>query len=159
MTIPEWRLTVDGYETMWQANHLGHFLLTELLIPLIKKSTYPGRIVILSSDLHFLGDSVETSVVTNKKKFGTYRTYGRSKLANAMTAGTLAEKLEGTGIIVNSCHPGVVKTNLQRDSLMTSGPLSKLRDWFLMPEEDGGNQALYLALSPEVKNITGQYFV
>ena len=159
MTIPEWRVTVDGYEIMWQSNHLGHLLLTELLIPLIKKSTYLGRIVMLSSEMQLYGDTVETSVVTDKKKFGTYRTYGRTKLANAMTTATLAEKLQGTGITVNCCHPGAVKTNLQRDSWMISGPFSKLRDWFFIPEEDGGNQALYLALSPEVKNVTGQYFM
>ncbi|KAE9552556.1 hypothetical protein FO519_004253 [Halicephalobus sp. NKZ332] len=159
MTIPKWTLTVDGYEIMWQSNHLGHLLLTELLLPLIKKSTYPGRIVMLSSEMQLYGDSVENKVVTDEKKFGTYRTYSRTKLANAMTARTIAEKLKGTDVIANSCHPGAVQTNLQRDSFLSSGPLSKIRNWFFIPEEDGGNQALYLALSPEVKNVTGQYFM
>ena len=159
MAIPKWSVTVDGNETMWQANHLGHLLLTELLIPLIKKSTYPGRIVMLSSELQLYGDSVETSVVTDKRKFGTYRTYGRTKLANAMTAATLAEKLQGTGIIVNSCHPGVVRTNMQKSSIFNRIPFSLFQKWLFLSEEDGGNQSLYLALSPEVQNVTGQYFL
>uniref|UniRef100_A0A915E391 Uncharacterized protein n=1 Tax=Ditylenchus dipsaci TaxID=166011 RepID=A0A915E391_9BILA len=109
--------TVDGYEMTWQSNHLGHLLLTELLLPSLVRSESGGRIVVLSSDLHLYADTVDSDICNSEEHFKKLsQTYFRTKLANAMTTVALANKFASQSgyqrLTINSCHPGVVSTSL-----------------------------------------------
>lgn len=98
-------LTKDGFEMQLGTNHLGHFLLTNLLLDLLKAAT-PSRVVVVSSILHRIGQ-INTNDLNSEKSYSKWFVYGQSKLANILFAQELAHRLEGTGITVNSLHPGV----------------------------------------------------
>lgn len=118
MMCPEWK-TEDGFDMQLGTNHLGHFLFTELITPLLMKSASSGfdtRIVIVSSIAHFKGRIYWRDLHFEKKnhKYDRINAYTQSKLANIMHARELASRLEGTGITVVSLHPGVIDTDLHR---------------------------------------------
>jgi NAD(P)-dependent dehydrogenase (short-subunit alcohol dehydrogenase family) len=96
--------TKDGFEMQIGVNHLGHFLLTNLLLDLLKMSS-PSRIVVVSSSLHKTG-KINKEDLMSEKSYGRWSAYGQSKLANVLFAKELAKKLDGTGVTVNSLHPG-----------------------------------------------------
>ena len=100
--------TSDGYEMQFGVNHLGHFLLTNLLLDLIKAAS-PSRIVIVSSEAHKFGE-IKRDDLMSDKSYSKYKAYGQSKLANILFGRELAKKLEGTNVTVNSCHPGEIKS-------------------------------------------------
>lgn len=109
---PEVR-TEDGFEMNMGVNHLGHFLLTNLLLDLLKKSA-PSRVVVIASEAHRMG-SINREDFNSEKSFpGTWMGYCNSKLANVIFARELSKKLQGTGVIVNSCCPGPVETDVNR---------------------------------------------
>ena len=110
---PEAR-TDDGFEMNMGVNHLGHFLLTNLLLDLLKKSQ-PSRVVVVSSDLHRIGTINKEDLNSEKKFPGVWLGYSNSKLANVLFASELAKKLEGTGVVVNSCCPGPVQTDVNKN--------------------------------------------
>jgi NAD(P)-dependent dehydrogenase (short-subunit alcohol dehydrogenase family) len=111
----ERRLTVDGFEEMFGVNHLGHFLLTNLLLDRLKESA-PSRIVVVSSVVHRLSPrGLRFDDLQSERDFSMFRTYGRSKLANAMHAMELARRLEGTGVTVNCLHPGTIRSGFGGD--------------------------------------------
>uniref|UniRef100_A0A915PJG7 Uncharacterized protein n=1 Tax=Setaria digitata TaxID=48799 RepID=A0A915PJG7_9BILA len=120
MFYPKFELTEDGHELTWQTNYLGHFLLTELLLPLIKKSSN-GRIINVSSSLHKAADNVDISVVNDKKHFNKSMPYSRSKLAQVMHARELTKRLRTmdpqNAVTINAVHPGVCFTELMRTVL------------------------------------------
>ncbi|KAM3716655.1 Retinol dehydrogenase [Dirofilaria immitis] len=165
MFYPKFELTKDGYEMTWQTNYLGHFLLTELLLPLIKKSPN-GRIINVSSSLHKMADSVDISVVNDKKYFNKSMPYSRSKIAQIMHARELAKRLRmmdpGSTVTVNSVHPGVCFTELMRYTIFSQKYILKIMSpllWFFMKtEKDGAQTTLYVALSKNTKAISGRYF-
>lgn len=105
-------LTKDGYELQFGVNHLGHFLLTNLLLETLKKSA-PSRIVVVTSSIYLFG-SINKADLNSEKAYSKVGAYAQSKLANLLFTKELAAKLEGTNVIVNCCHPGVVKTELGR---------------------------------------------
>eukprot|EP00058_Branchiostoma_floridae_P014549 XP_002600037.1 hypothetical protein BRAFLDRAFT_221193 [Branchiostoma floridae] len=112
MYCPPWK-TADGFEMQFGTNHLGHFLLTNLLLDKIKASA-PSRIVVVSSIAHESGRMYFDDLnLTNN--YGPNRAYCQSKLANVLFANELARRLEGTDVIVSSLHPGVIETELQRN--------------------------------------------
>ncbi|VDN27853.1 unnamed protein product [Gongylonema pulchrum] len=126
MFYPKFELTKDGHEMTWQTNYLGHFLLTELLLPLLKKSPN-ARIINVSSSLHKRADNVDASVVDNKAYFNRSQPYSRSKLAQIMHARELTRRLrladpEGT-VTINVVHPGVCFTELMRYTIFNSAPI------------------------------------
>ncbi|VDP14689.1 unnamed protein product [Onchocerca flexuosa] len=165
MFYPKFELTEDGYEMTWQTNYLGHFLLTELLLPLIKKSPN-GRIVNVSSALHKLADNVDISIVNDEKYFNKTMPYSRSKLAQIMHARELTKRLRttdpGTAVTINAVHPGVCFTDLMRYSIFSQKYIKKIITpflWFFMKtEKDGAQTTLYVALSRYVEAISGRYF-
>lgn len=106
-------LTRDGFEMQIGTNHMGHFLLTNLLLDLLKQSS-PSRIVILSSMFHWYG-RINKEDLNSEKSYWRWAAYGQSKVANILFARELAKKLAGTGVTANSVHPGAVKTGLTRD--------------------------------------------
>jgi NAD(P)-dependent dehydrogenase (short-subunit alcohol dehydrogenase family) len=105
-------MTKDGFEAQIGTNHMGHFLLTNLLLDLLKQSS-PSRIVVLSSLFHWYG-RINKEDLNSEKSYWKWLAYGQSKLANILFTRELARRLEGTGVTVNSCHPGAVNTELTK---------------------------------------------
>ena len=113
--FPPYTLTKDGFELQFGVNHLGHFLLTALLLDRIK-ATPNSRIVIVSSLGHYSG-YLDFEDMMWEKKYHWHLSYFRSKLANVMFASELSRRLAGTGVTVYSLHPGAIKTELARHIL------------------------------------------
>ncbi|XP_041043427.1 retinol dehydrogenase 14a [Carcharodon carcharias] len=151
--------TEDGFEMQFGVNHLGHFLLTNLLLDLLKRSA-PSRIVVVSSKLYKYGE-INFDDLNSEKSYNKSFGYSRSKLANILFTHELAKQLEGTGVTANVLHPGIVRTNLGRhiNIPLLGLPVFKMVSWaFFKTPEQGAQTSLYLATSPEVKEVSGKYF-
>ncbi|WP_437708358.1 SDR family oxidoreductase [Sorangium sp. So ce448] len=146
--------TEDGIEATFGVNHVGTWLLTQDLLPLLKKSA-PSRVVVLSSKLHYRGRMDWEDLQFERRKYGTTAAYSQSKLANVLFTKALARRLEGTGVTVNAVHPGVVRTDLMRDYPKL---LTKLFNLFLLTAEQGAECSLHVATAPELAGVTGEYF-
>ncbi|XP_003971836.2 retinol dehydrogenase 14b [Takifugu rubripes] len=151
--------TEDGFEMQFGVNHLGHFLLTHLLLDLLKASS-PSRIVVVSSKLYKYGD-INFDDLNSEKSYDKAFCYSQSKLANLLFTLELARQLEGTGVTVNALTPGIVRTRLGRHVQMPflAKPLFHLASlvFFKSPLE-GAQTPLYLACSPEVEGVSGKCF-
>jgi retinol dehydrogenase 14 len=147
--------TVDGLEATFATNHLGTFLLTNLLLDVLKASA-PARIVNVSSDAHF-GAKVNFEDLQGEKKFSGWRAYGQSKLAMILFTHELAKRLEGTGVTVNSAHPGVVRTNFANNNGLVTFGFRLLRPFFISPQT-AAKRILYVATSPDLDRVSGKYF-
>ena len=141
-------VTEDGLETTFQVNYLAPFLLTNLLLDLLLAGA-PSRVVVVSSAVHQRAP-VDLDDLQGERRYDGYSAYGLSKLGNLLFTYELAERLRGSGVTVNSLHPGAVATKLLRAGFRSSGGLSP---------RDGAQTAVYLAASPEVEGVTGKYFV
>lgn len=141
-------LTEDGFELTFQVNHLAHFLLTHLLLELLKNSA-PSRIINVSSMAH-ANAKLDFGNLQGEKKYGAYGAYARSKLANILFTYELAERLHGTGVTANALHPGVIATKLLRSGFGGFGGSSAKK---------GAESIVYLATSPKGDTVTGKYFV
>lgn len=146
MYANERRLTDDGYEMSWQVNHLAPYLLTILLLDLLKNSS-PARIVNVASMTHAYA-KLDYENLQGEKEFKGTRAYSLAKLGNVMATFHLAEKLAGSGVTVNCLHPGVVDTKLLKMSYNIEG----------VSVEAGARTSVYLASSPEVDGVTGKYY-
>jgi len=149
------QLSVDGIEMNFAVNHFAPFLLTNLLIDILKKSA-PSRIVNVSSGVHKMASMDFDDLHGENKKYGAFKNYGVSKLAITLFTYELSRKLEGTGVTVNAVHPGVVRSSLGRDLPTISRRFQKT---FFKSPRKGAATSIYLATSPEVEGITGKYFV
>ncbi len=152
--------TKDGFETTFGVNHLAYFLLTELLLDLLKASA-PSRIISVSSTAH-VGGKMNFDDLQGEQNYGGARAYGQSKLANVLFTYELARRLEGTGVTANTLHPGVVRTGFGKNNGGVVGPIFAIaqtvaRPFFISPEQ-GAATTIYLASSPEVEGVTGKYF-
>jgi len=152
----KWTGTTEGLEAQFGVNHIGHFLLTNLLLGCLKASA-PSRVVVVSSIMHHHGE-IEFDDIDLKDTYSMLGAYGRSKFANVLFSNELARRLEGTGVTCNSLHPGVVNTAITRDVPFYYKPFVKLGGLFLMNPEKGAATSLYLATSPEVEGISGKFF-
>jgi len=141
--------TVDGFETTFAVNYLAPFLLTNLLLDLLKSSA-PSRVVSVSSAAHF-GGHIDVAAVEKKQTPTGWGAYSTSKLALVMFTYELARRLQGTGVTANCLHPGGVATNMWRI------PPALMRP-FLKSAKEGAETAIYLASAPEVEGVTGKYF-
>ena len=150
---PHRELTPDGLERTFEVNYLSGFLLTHLLLDLLKKSA-PSRIVNVSSSAH-LGGTIHFDDLQGEQRYGGFGAYGQSKLAQILFTQELARRLQGTGVTVNACHPGVIRTNLGMGG--TSAVVRFVRMFFKSPEK-GAQTPIYLSVSPEVAGVTGKYF-
>ena len=152
------RETEDGFEMQFGVNHLGHFLLTNRLLPLLKTSA-PSRIIIVSSCMYKRG-RIHFDDINLEKHYTPMRAYAQSKLANVLFAFELAEKLSGTGVTVNCVDPGIVATNIIVNRETGFGTFaSHLQELIFMPPEKGAQTAVYLASSPEVEGASGGLFL
>ncbi|BES93584.1 retinol dehydrogenase [Nesidiocoris tenuis] len=156
-------LTVDGYEMQFATNHLGHFLLTLLLLPTILASA-PARIVNVSSKLHLWARSMYFDDINlANKSYSPVLGYGRSKLANILFTKELAERLKGTGVTAYSLHPGVVSTELSRhvDTAFIPGArwfYDKMGWIFRKTPVQGAQTTLHCALDEKAGNESGLYY-
>jgi NAD(P)-dependent dehydrogenase (short-subunit alcohol dehydrogenase family) len=149
----ERKLSRDGIELTFAVNHLAPFLLTKLLLDTIKASA-PARIVNVASDAH-RGGVINFDDIEGKQNFGGWKAYSQSKLANILFTRHLATMLRGSGVTVNCLHPGVVATNFFN---LIPAPLRFLAKFFMLTPEKGAETTIYLASSPEVENVSGEYF-
>ena len=150
-------LTVDGIEATFAVNHLGYFLLTNLLADLLVKSA-PSRVVVVASLGHRRG-TIDFEDLGYEKGYAIFAAYARSKLANVLFTNELSRRLSGKGVTANSLHPGTVATNIWSGAPTWAKPLITLlaRPFFISAEK-GGQTLTHLAASPEVEGVTGKYF-
>ena len=155
MALPA-RKTADGFEMQFGTNHLGHFALTGLLLPILK-ATSNARVVTVSSGVHVSGD-IHFDDLQWEKKYDRWGAYAQSKLANLLFAYELQRRLNAAGIKLISvgCHPGYAATNLQAAGPQMEG--SKFSLWMMkianaviaQPQDMGALPTLFAAVAPEV---------
>lgn len=151
------RLTPDGIETTFATNHLGYFLLTNLLRDLLVRSA-PARVVAVASIGH-RGATLDFDDLGFERGYGLMKAYRRSKLANVLFSNELARRLAGTGVTSNSLHPGGVATNIWSGAPLWSKPLiALLVRPRLISAEAGAATIVQLAASAELDGVSGQYF-
>jgi NAD(P)-dependent dehydrogenase (short-subunit alcohol dehydrogenase family) len=154
----EKQITKDGFESTFQVNHLGHFMLTMALLPLLEKGQ--ARVINVSSDAHRMGDGNFDDLLWEQKKYNAWKAYGNAKLDNIYFTKSLAEKYADKGITSFALHPGLVKTEFWAG---TSGLFSKLMGFlaspFMISAEEGAQTSIYLATEPGVDAKSCQYFV
>jgi NAD(P)-dependent dehydrogenase (short-subunit alcohol dehydrogenase family) len=159
-TLSKRRVTEDGFEMTFGVNHLGHFLLTNLLLDRVKKSA-PARVITVSSYAHStVRNGLDFDDLQSERgKYHGFQVYSRSKLANVLFANELARRLDGTIVTSNSVHPGWVGTNFAREGdTGFFGKFATLGKPFAKTPAQGADTVVYLASSPEVEGVTGQYF-
>ena len=139
-------------------NYLAPFLLTNLLLERIKSST-PARIITISSEGH-RQDQLDFSDLYFKKGYFGMKAYSRSKLAIILFTLELARRLEGSGVTANCLHPGHIATDIWKTNFGLFGPVLKwIMSQFAISPEEGAENSIYLASSPEVTEINGKYFI
>lgn len=153
----ERQLTVDGLESTFATNHLAYFLLTNLLLDIFKASA-PSRIVSVSSEAQSRG-VIDFDDLQSRKRYGGFKAYMQSKLANVLFTYELARCLQGTGVTANCLHPGAVRSEFARDVGGLMKLMMRLFKSRMVSPEQGARTSVYLASSAEVAGITVQYFV
>jgi NAD(P)-dependent dehydrogenase (short-subunit alcohol dehydrogenase family) len=149
--------TVDGREMTFALNHLAYFLVTNLLLDLLKSSA-PARIVSVASAAH-QGSRINFDDPDAKVRYSAWRAYQQSKLANILFTRELARRLEGTGVTANALHPGFVKTQIFRAEGIGAWLVRRAADVLAISPERGAQTSVYLAASPDVAGQSGRYFV
>jgi len=148
-------LTKSGFELAFGVNHMGHFLLTSLLLDRIKQSA-PARIVNVASRAHRRINGIDFEAARKRTKTRTaVHEYGVSKLANVLFSAELSRRLQGTGVNTYSLHPGVVASDVWRT---LPGPIESLIKLFMISVEEGALTTLHCALSDEAGKQTGLYY-
>ncbi|XP_056641133.1 retinol dehydrogenase 13-like [Diorhabda sublineata] len=153
--------TKDGFEMQLGVNHMGHFLLTNLLLDMLKESA-PSRIINVSSVAHKRG-KINKDDLNSEKNYNPSTAYAQSKLANILFTNELAKRLDGTGVTVNSVHPGIVDTEIIRHMSFYNSWIStiflKPLIWpFIKNPQQGAQTIIYLAIDTRVEKISGKYF-
>ena len=154
--------TEDGFETTMGVNHLGHFLLTNLLLDLLKKSA-PSRIVVVSSGAHskwlYTTTGFNFENMNGEINYSPFAAYGQSKLANILFTRELARRLNGTGVTANSLHPGAIKTDIGRNlPISLSIYFNYIMPHFAKTSFEGAQTNIHVAVSEELDGVTGLYF-
>ena len=150
-------VTEEGFERTFALNHLGYFLMTKKLLPLIEKSNYK-RIVNVSSSAHY-GIDFEFDNLNGEKKYSGFDIYKKSKLANVMFTYELAKRVKDRGITANCLHPGFVSTNFGKNNNFLWRNVIRVAMWLTaINVKDGAKTSIHLACSDEVKDITGRFF-
>ncbi len=155
----ERKSTPDGYERTFALNHLSYFLLTNLLLDMLKASA-PSRVINTSSGAHMgAPKGMNFDDLQGEKSFGGWGAYSQSKLANILFTYELAQRLNGTQVTANSLHPGFVNTGFGKNNGGIIGAaLNLVTPLMGRTPEKGAETLIYLAASPEVEGVTGKYF-
>jgi NAD(P)-dependent dehydrogenase (short-subunit alcohol dehydrogenase family) len=149
-------LTGDGIESTFAVNHLGYFLLTNLLLDRMIESA-PARIVNVASAAHYRA-TLDLDDPGFDRGYRLINAYARSKLANVLFTHELARRLAGKGVTVNAVHPGTVATNIWSSAPRWTRPILAIARLFMRSAAEGGQRLVYLASSPEVQTTSGSYF-
>ena len=155
------QLSQDGIELTFALNHLAYFLLTNLLLDRLKSTaaeTGEARIVNVSSAAH-QGARIHFDDLQFKHGYGGMRAYGQSKLANVLLTYELARRLAGSGVSANALHPGFVASRFATNNGLMAKIGMSLAHFIAISPEQGAQTSIYLVSSPEVKGVSGQYFV
>ncbi|XP_033733806.1 retinol dehydrogenase 12-like [Pecten maximus] len=160
MLCPKWQ-SEDGYEMQFAVNHLGHFLLTNLLLDKVKKSA-PARIINVSSTAHYRG-KINFDDINGDNNYSSMAAYSQSKLANVLFTKELDRRLQGTGVTTYTLHPGVINTELVRHVEAWISPLLfkvifRPLQIFLKTPVQGAQTTLHCALDERLDNVSGKYF-
>jgi len=152
--------TVEGFETTFGVNHLGHFYLTNLLFDRLRTGD-PSRVVVVSSAAHkMVRRGLDFDDLQCTRHYRAFDAYSRSKLANVYFTRELARRLTDSGSIANAAHPGYVASHFARDGDLYLEPVIRLgAKLFAVSPEEGARTSVYLASSPEVEGVTGGYYV
>ena len=150
--------STDGIELNFAVNYLAPFLLTNLLLPLLKRNV-PSRVINVSSSMHKEGE-INFEDLESKKSFDKYKAYAQSKLALILFTKKLAKDINGSGVTVNALHPGVVGTEMTMQNVRKMNPIAAfIYKRTLLTTAQGAETSVYLATSPDVANVSGEYFV
>lgn len=150
------RETVDGFEETFAVNHLAHFLLTGLVLDLVRKAPQ-GRIIVVSSDAHQAG-RIRRDDPQRRRGYTSFGAYAASKLANLHFTFELARRLDGTPITVNALHPGAVASNFSRNNgWLARLAMTVLKPFFISPAK-AAETPVFLATAPGLAGVTGRYF-
>jgi NAD(P)-dependent dehydrogenase (short-subunit alcohol dehydrogenase family) len=159
LVLSDRRETVDGFEMTFGVNHLGHFYLTELLLPELRAAA-PARIINVSSAAHRMARGLNFEDLHAQKGYQGFPVYAASKLANILFTRELARRVEASQITVNALHPGVVRSGFAAD-----GDMRGIASWFwalgrpfMLSSRQGAATTIYLATSDEVSGVSGSYF-
>ncbi|XP_043255473.1 retinol dehydrogenase 13-like [Colletes gigas] len=152
--------TKEGIEMQFGVNHIGHFLLTNLLLDVLKDSA-PSRIVNVSSVAHKRG-KIKVKDLNSEEKYNPSDAYAQSKLANVLFTKELAKRLEGTGVTVNAVHPGTVNTEIVRHMTVYKYFITRIfvkpLTWlFVKSPKKGAQVVIYSAIDPSLNDVTGAY--
>lgn len=155
MNVPQSQ-TVDGFEQHLGVNHLGHFLLTNLLLDRLRASA-PSRIVVVASEAHRY-TTIRRNDLMRTRNYNCWTAYCQSKLANILFARQLARVLQGSGVTVNSLHPGVVVSDLMRHSPWLQWLTWPVQFMFYKTTVSGAQTQLRCAIDPDLQTMSGRYF-
>lgn len=150
-------MTVDGFELTFSANHLGHFLLTHHLIPLLLKSK-SSKVINVSSEAHRAARPKFTDIQFEKVEYSSFNAYANVKLFNILFTKSLVDKYASKGLSSYALHPGVVKSNFGIDTSGVFKFLWKLATPFMITPKDGAKTSIYLAKNKIDKSFNGYYF-
>lgn len=160
------KLSEDGIEMHFATNHVGHFLLTNLLLDKMKKTAeetgVEGRVVNVSSLAHLIiyDEGIRFKGINDENGYSDKKAYGQSKLANILHANELSRRLkeEGANVTANSVHPGCIMTNLMRYSMNLMRVFKFLSGFLWKNVPQGAATTCYVALHPDLKGVSGKYF-
>ncbi len=150
------RLSADGYDITYATNHIGPFLLTNLLLPRLREAPQ-GRVVNVASNAHFMIKQMDWAGLerrTTPKRSG-FKDYGMTKLMNVLHAKELARRLSGTRVTTYALHPGAVASNVWR---ALPRPVQWIAKLFMLSNEEGAKTPLYCATAPELNTASGRYY-
>ena len=149
---------VGGIEKTFAVNHLGHFILVNRLLRLIKAADQ-GRVVMVSSRAALRAKGIAFDNLSGRYNYSSMRSYSQSKLANALFSLELADRLAGSRTTANALHPGVIKTNIARHlPWYFRMPFNFVADLFMKSRAQGAATTCYLASSPELAGVNGCFF-
>ena len=149
--------TVEGFETTWAVNHLSHFLLTHLLLDMLKASD-AARVINVSSQAHHVG-RIHFDDPGLRSKYNPMKAYAQSKLANVLFTYELERRLDSAPITVNALHPGTVDTGFGKNLNGVAGFFFKSCGFMMRSPEHGARTMIWLATDPGLEGVTGKYFL
>lgn len=155
--LPRRMTTSEGFESTFAINHLGPFLLTNLLEEVLEASA-PARVVNVSSEGHRAGKVDLSDLNSERGRYRGLRVYCTSKLMNILFSNELSRRMRQKGVTSNALHPGAIASGFAQDERGLFKSMMKVARPFLLTTEQGARTQIHLATSPEVEGISGEYW-